>query len=308
MRALAFIALIGCGSAPMLPGHCGDHVRDGDETGLDCGGSCPGCAVGGGCVTHSDCAAGLVCIDLACSEPRDLAFAVFDLAVPLANTGEPCQAGSDCAGKQPVCVTVDNNGVTWPNGYCTSLCFVDKNDPQSGINPDCPGGQGTCIPGGGGEGACETACTAMGGAMPCARAGYSCFLQGCEPTARSQCNPTNCTKNACVAGTACFRVGLDPVGECDPVCDPFAQKCMPGDGCYPTVDCGAASCVQFLGNSGLDGEPCQYDNLCAPGLTCFKGFCRPLCGGPNMVVCHNGKACVDLSPTVKASVVGVCAG
>ncbi|MDI1437536.1 hypothetical protein [Polyangium sorediatum] len=43
---------------------CSDNIKNGDETGLDCGGSCPnkcGPGMDGGCHLPSDCAAGLSC-------------------------------------------------------------------------------------------------------------------------------------------------------------------------------------------------------------------------------------------------------
>lgn len=49
------------------PLHCGNHVQDGDETGIDSGGSC-GTAGGGSCGTNADCAGGVcrsgVCVDV----------------------------------------------------------------------------------------------------------------------------------------------------------------------------------------------------------------------------------------------------
>jgi hypothetical protein len=42
--------------------HCTDTAKDGDETDVDCGGSCATkCAVGKACVAQSDCATGLAC-------------------------------------------------------------------------------------------------------------------------------------------------------------------------------------------------------------------------------------------------------
>ena len=35
--------------------HCHDRILDGDETGLDCGGSCVSCAAGVACATDADC-------------------------------------------------------------------------------------------------------------------------------------------------------------------------------------------------------------------------------------------------------------
>ncbi|MEM9462164.1 MAG: DUF5060 domain-containing protein [Myxococcota bacterium] len=39
-------------------GHCDNGVTDGDETDVDCGGSCSGCAPGSDCTVDSDCASG----------------------------------------------------------------------------------------------------------------------------------------------------------------------------------------------------------------------------------------------------------
>jgi hypothetical protein len=36
---------------------CGDGVKNGTETGIDCGGSCPGCPYNQGCLSDADCAA-----------------------------------------------------------------------------------------------------------------------------------------------------------------------------------------------------------------------------------------------------------
>lgn len=41
--------------------HCHDGVADLDETGVDCGGSCEGCPLGGACLKDSDCGPELVC-------------------------------------------------------------------------------------------------------------------------------------------------------------------------------------------------------------------------------------------------------
>lgn len=47
---------------------CSDSVRNGRETGLDCGGpACGPCAVGGGCVGDEDCAMGLRCANSTCT-------------------------------------------------------------------------------------------------------------------------------------------------------------------------------------------------------------------------------------------------
>lgn len=45
--------------ASPLPATCGDGERNGDETDIDCGGSCEVCEVGAGCAAPSDCETGL---------------------------------------------------------------------------------------------------------------------------------------------------------------------------------------------------------------------------------------------------------
>jgi hypothetical protein len=47
--------------------HCGNGVQDADETDVDCGGACPSCALGEGCIVEGDCTSGF-CIDLVCCQ------------------------------------------------------------------------------------------------------------------------------------------------------------------------------------------------------------------------------------------------
>jgi hypothetical protein len=48
---------------------CGDFVQNGDETAVDCGGSCPACPTGPECTVGTDCASG-VCNAEACAPAR----------------------------------------------------------------------------------------------------------------------------------------------------------------------------------------------------------------------------------------------
>src|SRR5262245_5776364 len=80
-------ALLGaCGPQPTPPPdlavNCADGIVDGDETGVDCGGSCMPCATGGGCLHASDCVSGL-CINNVCAPLPDLSVEdAIDAAVP----------------------------------------------------------------------------------------------------------------------------------------------------------------------------------------------------------------------------------
>ena len=249
-------------------------------------------------------------VDLAKSEAEDMVtIGPTDLAAPSGNTGGPCTKKADCAGTKPFCVIKDANDVPWPGGYCGSGCHLYNNDPTTGINPDCPGGNGTCRGTPGSSGYCYDACDKG----TCKRQGYSCFQNYCEPTALSQCNPT--VKGSCGTDMACIRIGVDNVGECTTACDPFAQLCVGPtgntQGCYASADTGEGVCSDISG-SAFNGDACQGLNGCDSGLGCYwngtTGVCRPFCGGPNNVACDNGMQCVDSSPTVQKTVIGLCGG
>ena len=41
---------------------CNDGIKNGNETGKDCGGSCVGCGPGFPCAVDGDCLVGMICI------------------------------------------------------------------------------------------------------------------------------------------------------------------------------------------------------------------------------------------------------
>jgi hypothetical protein len=237
--------------------------------------------------------------DLGARAERDLA------GTQPGNTGETCTKDADCGGMTPVCITTDAQGVVWPDGYCSSTCNPENNDPGDSANNDCPGGNGTCR-GSGTAGRCETRCSSKSGENPCTRVGYSCF-HSCEPTALSQCDPTR--KGTCpqdggapitvvdypdggipdggggdgsvgtmmtTAARVCVLVGQDSVGACSDGCDPLSAQapgmppppCKPDQGCYPSYSTGEGFCFRVYGGGGGDGAPCMYLNACDPGLAC----------------------------------------
>ncbi|MCH9684783.1 MAG: ribulose phosphate epimerase [Deltaproteobacteria bacterium] len=57
---------------------------------------------------------------------------------------------------------------------------------------------------------------------------------------------------------------------CMPTCDPLAQDCAGGDACYP-MGVGYFTCAPDVsGDLGAQGEPCEFINVCDPGLTCMS--------------------------------------
>ena len=67
---VVLVAMIGCGD-DQPAGTCDDGVRNGGETGVDCGGGCyVSCAIGGGCKVDADCMFAR-CADSTCAAPDD---------------------------------------------------------------------------------------------------------------------------------------------------------------------------------------------------------------------------------------------
>jgi hypothetical protein len=48
-----------CATGECVPATCGDAIRNQDESDVDCGGICPGCATGQGCNDAGDCVSGV---------------------------------------------------------------------------------------------------------------------------------------------------------------------------------------------------------------------------------------------------------
>lgn len=91
---------------PFDAGTCFDGVKDGDETDIDCGGSCVACPVGEGCAKGTDCASG-VCTAGKCAAPTcsdhvtngsETATDCGGTCMPCAN-GSACLLGQDCTSK-----------------------------------------------------------------------------------------------------------------------------------------------------------------------------------------------------------------
>jgi hypothetical protein len=80
----------------------------------------------------------------------------------------------------------------------------------------------------------------------------------------------------CPADSQCPISGDGTINVCLTTCDPIAQGCRDGLGCY-----WASS--EFLCVVSLDdipsGEPCGFINDCAPGLGCFTAEVLPDCDG-----------------------------
>jgi len=79
-------------------------------------------------------------------------------------------------------------------------------------------------------------------------------------------------------GTTCSIANDGAIVLCLPVCDPILQDCPEGNACYPVAEdfvCGPDA----SGEMGAYGDPCEFINVCDPGLFCLDASAVPNCAG-----------------------------
>ena len=248
---------------------CGDGVKSGSETDVDCGGlACAACGDGKVCDKGSDCASQLCGVSKKCAVPacgdgvKNGSETDVDCGGACAKCGptKGCKQGSDCAGG------------ACDGSSCTPSCSDGvKNGNETAV--DCGGGAcGSCADG--------LACTVAG----------DCASKGC-------CNAPVGTCSTCCDGK---QDGGESAVDCGGSC---AQKCADGLGCTKGADCLSAVCLGQIckagtcSNGGKDGSEtdvdcggacsrCGQGQHCATAGDCASGFCADgsccdaLCDGP----------------------------
>lgn len=71
-------------------------------------------------------------------------------------------------------------------------------------------------------------------------------------------------------GDLCSHCAISADGVlllCLPTCDPLAQNCNEGEGCYPVEETFACA-PDVSQEDGALGDPCEFINVCDPGLFC----------------------------------------
>jgi hypothetical protein len=230
---------------------CHDGVFDGNETGVDCGGStCPGCGVGSRCNGNADCLSGEGCdvstrtcdANLCRDGVRNDAETDVDCG---GGTCSTCALGKGCALSRD-CSTTFCNATT---NQCVATHCSDaiKNGDETGV--DCGGP--TC-------GQCPVG-------------------QGCSAVADCSSGYCNSSSHLCV--TQCGD-GARNGGETDVDCGgPTCAACLDGKQCSIATDCGSGVCSLTLG-------VCQ-GSTCSDGVKNGSETdvdCGGSCGG-----CSNGQ-------------------
>ncbi len=114
----------------LLPAHCCNQVKDGDETGIDCGGSCLGCQ-GAACAADLQSPAA-TCSDSLCSS---------GFCTQQGSNASACQAAGYPAGTASCCLCKNKPviaSLSPQGGFC-----VNNSDQYCLINSDCGSG-GVC--------------------------------------------------------------------------------------------------------------------------------------------------------------------
>lgn len=300
------------GRAVDCPVSCSDGIKNGQESDIDCGGSCADCLVGDDCSNHSDCASGY-CSDAICQNSvasctdgvwnGDEADVDCGGSCGDCDDGDDCASDSDCASgvcsgnvcQVPTCSdAVSNQGEAGvdcggPCAACPSCSDSLLNQGESGI--DCGGPCApcaTCTDGirNQGEDAVDChfapagACRLCDGEFGC-NTGDSCRSGICIPGFPRQCGYATCSDGSQNQSEA----GVDCGGPCT-ACPPSCHDGIQNQG-EVAIDCGSpcpvCTCTDGIRNQsevGVDcGGPCTACPSCSDGIS-NQGEAGVDCGGP----------------------------
>lgn len=243
-----------------VPATCINTMMDGDETAIDCGGSCSSCANGLACVVGNDCKSGN-CALLVCTA--------------CTNDGQ-CPSGKYCDMQTDECELEKFNGETCltANECQSTRCVMVTGGTKLCCDSDCAGTCDSCLAAetNAPDGSCAHARADVDpkdacGAGPCASGNCDGF-GGCSLFAPM----SSCTAPSCV-GTA-----FDPPDVCDA-----------GGNCVPTA---ATTCANFtICEMGVCLPGCAAQNDCADNYYCQTPTCMPK-KGP-MEACSYNYECLS---------------
>ncbi|MBN2160945.1 MAG: cadherin-like beta sandwich domain-containing protein [Spirochaetes bacterium] len=251
---------------------CDNACRDGDETDVNCGGSCPKCGNGMSCGAAEDCASG-VCAGGICAPPE-----CDDDIQNGAESDVDCGGGTcpDCAATLHCGTASDCISNVCTGGICQFPTCTDTKANSEGAHtetgPDCGG-----------------SCVAEGKACPIGTAclvGSDCIHGVCLPN--GTCGPFECDDGVTNGNETDIDCGGGTCPDCAATLhcvtasDCISNVCSGGFCQFPTcsdsthnnegshtesdVDCGG-SCVG-------EGKPCSDGKICSSGTDCLSGHCN----------------------------------
>ncbi|WP_434427892.1 ribulose phosphate epimerase [Nannocystis pusilla] len=147
-------------------------------------------------------------------------------------------------------------------------------------------------------------CSAEGGivGLDDCDAGLLCWLLDADGlgTCTPMCGGTPASPT-CEGGLVCdvSTGGLLPL--CLTTCNPLAPTCPIGQICIPSMSIGFVCDGNVSGDAGFYGDPCEFLNVCDPGLLCAAATNVPGCDAPGCCT----EFC-DLS--LAQSMPGMCSG
>ncbi|MFO0634951.1 MAG: ribulose phosphate epimerase [Nannocystaceae bacterium] len=184
---------------------------------------------------------------------------------------------------------------------CHFICTPDTPPGECDVwAQDCQEGQ-KCMPWANDGGSSWNSLKCVDVAQNAGQPGDECHVEGSGVSGIDDCalgamcwNVNEEGLGTCVAfcgGTPASPVCEDPNASCViandgvltlclPTCDPLLQDCDPGQACYP-VDDGFACGPDASGEMGGFGDPCEFLNVCDPGLFCANAAAVPGCAGSN---------------------------
>ncbi|MCS6799480.1 MAG: GldG family protein, partial [Myxococcota bacterium] len=275
----------GADVTPDVPrGDCRNGMQDGDESGVDCGGSCPRCPTGDPCRSGADCVSGVCGTDGRCAVPT-CEDDVQNGAETDVDCGggrcPPCEAGAGCAMPEDC-----RSGLCMGNRCLPSACTDGtRNGTETGT--DCGGG----------------------GCPPCPEG------QGCRSA--EDCTSRVCTDGTCRAPACTDRIRNGSESDVDCGGDGPCPRCIAGRRCRTTSDCESGVCSSVTGTcsppnctdrmrNGMETDVdcggggrcprCPDGRACMAGSDCESGSCRDgTCVAPDCAdgVRNGGESDVD---------------
>jgi hypothetical protein len=261
------------GTCKTAPPSCNDGVKNGNETDVDCGGTCPKCGNGKNCTANADCVSGACCHGT-CVDPQTFQTDLANCGTcgHACSPGQTCVAGV-CQNPPPTCIDGIKNG-TETDVDCGGSCQPCANGKHCAVNGDCQSGfctGGMCV------------------ADPCQGVhcddGNTCTNDICQNgncthpprAAGSPCETGVCngagTCVSCLSSGDCpplpGAIGTCQAGQCDYICAAGFDSCdgNMNNGCETNTGADVSNC-------GTCGHHCTNNNGTA---TCQGGQCGIQC-------------------------------